>query len=865
MKWPTCTIRSGAPGAPTPTTTSPSQRLPGSSSRLWELEYESNPPPYNVTSGTFSVQGLTASSPEVVAAQSDLTLGQGKQELALFLNGLPTPGRPDGSQGLIAPESLNFTDQPRFSTTPTPTNVTLGGTPPTLTDTAYLEGDNDPTGNITFTLYQGSSLLDTETVPVNGNGQYTTPIGYTLPISGAVTGTYQWNASYSGDANNDPANDIDDPTEEVMVCRAKPVLSTKPNPTFGSPPLTLLDTATLANGYYPTGTITFTLSLGSTLVDTETVAVDGNGTYSTQTGYTALTAGTYQWDAIYSGDANNDPANDIGNRNELVSVPGPVLSTMPDPTSVTLSSTTPTLTDTADLEGGDNPTGTITFTLYQGSSLLDTEMVPVNGNGTYSTEYTPPPSTTVTGPLQWNATYSGDTNNNSVSDIDDPTEKVMIRPGISTIPNPTFGASPVTLMDIATLARAYDPTGTITFTLYLGSTLVDTETVPVNGNGQYTTPIGYTVPAGATGMYQWNATYSGDTNNISVSDIDESNEQVGIATFWTAPSPSLITLASLPPTLTDTAYLIGDNDPTGTITFTLDLDSTLVYTETVAVNGDGTYSTGYTLPTSGTVIGTYQWNATYSGDANNEPASDIGNPNEQVVVKKAISVLSTTPAYGSSPVTMLDTATLNNGYYPTGTITFTLSLGTTLVDTETVAVNGNGTYSTPKEYTALTSGAYQWNATYSGDANNEPATEIDNTKEQVTIPVLSTLPNPSQVTPGSLPTTLSDTAYLIGDNDPTGTITFTLFLGTTLLDTETVAVNGNGAYSTHTGYTLPTSGTVTGTYQWNATYSGDANNEPASDIGNPNEQVIIPVLSTLPIPPASRPAVCLRLCRTRRI
>ena len=53
---------------------------------------------------------------------------------------------------------------------------------------------------------------------------------------------------------------------------------------------------------------------------------------------------------------------------------------------------------------------------------------------------------------------------------------------------------------------------------------------------------------------------------------------------------------------------------------------------------------------------------------------DTDNSNEQVVVKPALPVISTTPAYGSSPVTLLDTADLSNGYYPTGTITFTLYL-----------------------------------------------------------------------------------------------------------------------------------------------------------------------------------------------
>ena len=36
----------------------------------------------------------------------------------------------------------------------------------------------------------------------------------------------------------------------------------------------------LSGGYYETGTITFTLYDGSTLVDTETVTVSGNGSYT---------------------------------------------------------------------------------------------------------------------------------------------------------------------------------------------------------------------------------------------------------------------------------------------------------------------------------------------------------------------------------------------------------------------------------------------------------------------------------------------------------------------------------------------------------------------------------------------------------
>jgi hypothetical protein len=111
-----------------------------------------------------------------------------------------------------------------------------------------------------------------------------------------VTGTYQWNATYSGDTNNNTASDVNDIKERVTVSTAHPALNTTPNPstvTLGPNSVTLIDTATLAGGYHPTGTITFTLvAPGGGTVDTETVTVSGNGSYATPTGFTLPTTGT---------------------------------------------------------------------------------------------------------------------------------------------------------------------------------------------------------------------------------------------------------------------------------------------------------------------------------------------------------------------------------------------------------------------------------------------------------------------------------------------------------------------------------------------------------------------------------------------
>ncbi len=141
-----------------------------------------------------------------------------------------------------------------------------------------------------------------------------------------MTGTYQWNATYNGDANNSPDSDIGDCSERVTVSPASPAITTTPSTTcvtLSSTAVTVKDTATLSGGYYETGSIVFTLvAPGGSTVDTETVSVSGNGSYTTPTGYTLPTTvtGTYQWNASYNGDTNNKAVADNGDCNERVVV-----------------------------------------------------------------------------------------------------------------------------------------------------------------------------------------------------------------------------------------------------------------------------------------------------------------------------------------------------------------------------------------------------------------------------------------------------------------------------------------------------------------------------------------------------------------
>lgn len=96
--------------------------------------------------------------------------------------------------------------------------VSLGGT---IHGTAVLTGADAPTGTITFDLYGpegevcGAAPLSTSTVSVSGNGSYES-----AGFKPTQTGTYRWQASYSGDPGNDPLAGVRSGTVTVKPAAA---------------------------------------------------------------------------------------------------------------------------------------------------------------------------------------------------------------------------------------------------------------------------------------------------------------------------------------------------------------------------------------------------------------------------------------------------------------------------------------------------------------------------------------------------------------------------------------------------------------------------------------------------------------------
>jgi hypothetical protein len=182
-------------------------------------------------------------------------------------------------------------------------------------------------GTITFDVYGPSDATCTGTpafsssIAVLGNETYASAV-----FTAAVAGTYRFTASYGGDANNSPVSGACGAAEEsVTVSAATPTLATTASPavTVGG---TISDTASLGGGSAPTGTITFGVfgpdnpTCSGAPLFTSTAPVNEDGTYSSQP-FSTTAAGTYEFEALYGGDANNvQVLSACGAANESVTV-----------------------------------------------------------------------------------------------------------------------------------------------------------------------------------------------------------------------------------------------------------------------------------------------------------------------------------------------------------------------------------------------------------------------------------------------------------------------------------------------------------------------------------------------------------------
>jgi hypothetical protein len=324
----------------------------------------------------------------------------------------------------IAPERVQISNCTTLQTNAT-ASVTIGSP---ISDTATLGGaTSNAGGTITFHLFSNStctSEINTglSPVPVNGNGDYGS--GNFTPTA---AGTYYWTANYSGDVNNAAAStSCGDANEASVVGKASPSINTSPNPSSGTIGVVLNDSAALANGFNPTGSIVFKLfgpdnatcdPNGAAAVFSETVTVSGNGTYSTTTGYTTTQAGTYHWTASYGGDANNNAAASAC-ADEAV-----VVGKAPSSIS-TAQQLFPQDSATISASAGGTPTGSVSFKLFgpdnatcdpNGAAPVYTETVSLANGSASTSNSTFSVSSASASTYRWVVEYSGDATHEAVT------------------------------------------------------------------------------------------------------------------------------------------------------------------------------------------------------------------------------------------------------------------------------------------------------------------------------------------------------------------------------------------------------------------------------------------------------------------
>ncbi len=379
--------------------------------------------------------------------------------------------------------------KPAIDTTQQPANANVGDT---IADKATVTGGYNPTGNVTFRLYNNSSasgtplFTDTETL-VGGTA---TSAGYTA----TATGTDFWVATYNGDSKNTSVTSgtADEP---VTITKVKPAIDTTQQPANANVGDSISDLATVTGGFNPTGTVTFKLynnsSASGTPLFTDTETLSGGS--ATSNGFTATAAGTDYWVATYNGDSKNSSVTS-GTADEPVTITKvkPAINTTQQPASAKVGDS---IADKATVSGGMSPTGTVTFKLYNNSSAsgtpLFTDTETLSGGSATSNGFT----ATAAGTDFWVATYNGDSKNSSVTSgtSDEPVTITKVKPAIDTTQQPANANVGDTISDLATVTGGFNPTGTVTFKLYNNSSSsgspLFTDTESLSGGSCHLQPV----------------------------------------------------------------------------------------------------------------------------------------------------------------------------------------------------------------------------------------------------------------------------------------------------------------------------------------------------------------------------------------
>ncbi len=597
-----------------------------------------------------------------------------------------------------------------FTVTPT-TGLTHGATQNVTINVTPVSGTGVPTGDVSIianAAYGGAGFYTLSSGSVNGT------------LSGLPAGTYTVYAHYAGDATYGGSNS---PGVSVTIAPETSTLSVSPYLLATNGALSSTSTFAYGSNVYldanvagtsqtgtPTGTVTFTLSSGTSNLPAMIAPLDSfaNAYYDAGIGYAGygiigttgvLAPGTYSVSAAYSGDTSFNASNKtpfsivVGKASQALSLRA-VTADVTSGGTATFNASIATLAAAA---GGVPATGTVTFS--EGGNPVGTGTL-VNGAMVFTTN-----AFTVAGPHSVVATYSGDANYN---------------PATSAATTVTVGGSASTLT-LAASAASVQVGNAVTFTATAPAGSSGTVFFYENGASLGGANISTTTLTGAisvtsfragshsvTATFSGNATTAASTSAAAVVNVTQNTPTLQLTAPQTIAANTTVSMnAVLTPTPADTKP--SNPAPTGVIQF---LDGTTVLgTATAAyLPGYQNYVASFTSPAL--KPGPHTFTASYVGDANYAAAASNAQANSIGLTTVTVSSSSTSVGVGTLFTLSARVASLVATPAPIGGTVMFLD-GTTVIGTAPVT-GGVGTLSTA---TLAGVGTHTITAVYAGDAN----------------------------------------------------------------------------------------------------------------------------------------------------
>ena len=187
-----------------------------------------------------------------------------------------------------------------------------------IADPVTVSGGFNPTGNVTFDLFNRRLPLHRDpAVHLHQSVDATTACATSGSFPTIVAGTDDWMATYNGDTNNEIVTSACG-DESVIIGQATTSVATQVNMAGTTTAITspiplgssVYDTATITHAHdiTPTGTVTYTFygngDCTGSGTGAGTVTLTASGTVPNSDTQGPLTAGSYSFQAAYSGDAD---------------------------------------------------------------------------------------------------------------------------------------------------------------------------------------------------------------------------------------------------------------------------------------------------------------------------------------------------------------------------------------------------------------------------------------------------------------------------------------------------------------------------------------------------------------------------------